>query len=1149
MAIEFSDSQRMAINARGHVLVSAAAGSGKTAVLTQRVAECVFDENNPIDIDRMLILTFTEDAAAEMRSRISGKLLDYLAEHPDNARAAKQNLMVDSADISTIDSFCISLIREHFETLGISPDFKIVSGEQEELLKKKAMDEVLDAAYGSNDPDFLSLLELIGDEGEYTVSSYIGKIYSYIRSLPYPEQWMSDVLDMYRPSGTLAGNPWAGRAMNKCKSIIASARRELSRRADCLQYETADNTGDTAFYHEAERMLANLAEQAERSWDDLYFAAVNYAPLPLGRKGKKRNNALLDTVRAAEQTVERIKKLMTGSEDDCLKDIQLVKPNLDRLFHLVDDFSRSYASLKAEQNLLDFSDTEYCVLKLLAVQVDGRTELTEMAQDIIARYDEVMIDEYQDTNDLQDTLVYVLSNKAEHLFLVGDVKQSIYRFRKANPENFLHKKNSFKEYAPGDRCGKVSLGGNYRSRAGVCDFVNGVFSRIMSDDACGMYYRKEDALQPLGTFAPTDSAAVFIDIITDSQLAQEEHIAAEIRRMVSDHYQVSDGKGGLRDIRYSDIAVLMRAPGNKYQLYGAAFRRAGIPFSAARDGGLFDQPEVRLVLSILRAADNPLRDIPLLAAMMSPVFCFTAEEVALIKLNGQKRLYSNLLVSAERDEKSAAFLGCMREMRQACATLSAGEAVRYVIKRLGINTVIAGFGGGEMRRVNLLALIEFAESFDSSQFGGISAFLRYTDSIIEGESDIKRSAPANGDDCVRIMSVHMSKGLQFPVVILAECDGSFNMTDVTSSIVLNAHYGVGLRVFNQAGVKYDTLCRSVISDEEYRETCSEAMRLLYVAMTRAVDRLVIVGSVSNFDNNEKGLMEKIRNIVSCGTDEYGALPADAVLTSPGFLNWILESIVLNAPSVLTGENDGIRLRLIDNCAAEEATADEEPALPPCDIDIAAILGYEYDYEAATAVNTKYSASELNELTRAADNCCNERPAFMSSDRLTPAERGTATHRFMQFADYEAACIDVTAEIGRLVEREYLTAQEGAAIEEAAVRGFFNSELYRQISTADKVMREMKFIYEMPACEVDERFVGVSEPVVVQGVVDCVYIKSGEACIVDFKTDRVRSAEQLLSLYRRQLEVYAAALGSTLGVPIGRCVLYSFSLGGEILVDI
>lgn len=1144
MAISFSDEQRAAIGARGHVLVSAAAGSGKTAVLTQRVFERVFDAADPIDIDRMLILTFTNDAAAEMRGRISKKFAEYLMSNPENARAARQGVLVDSADISTIDSFCINLIRENFEVLGISPDFKIIGNEHSDMLKKRAMDEVLDAAYGSNDGVFKNLLELIGDS-EYTISGYIDKIHTYVRSLPSPQRWLDNVVQMYRTDADFEQNEWCKYALARSRKIIAAAISRLEARSDCLGFENDDNTADSNFYYDMQRLLHGLRAAADQSWDDLYYKLQQYSNFDLGNKGKKRNNAVIDAVKEAEHAIGRLPRLICGSADDCIKDIERVRPHLEKLFELVRQYSDAYQSLKGEQNLLDFSDAEYLALELLADVSGDEVRLTDAAADICARYDEVMIDEYQDTNDLQDMLVYVLSDKAKHLFLVGDVKQSIYRFRKANPENFLKKKNTFAPYEEGMTEGKVCLGGNYRSRAGVCDFVNGIFARIMSEDAGGMVYGEEDRLVPKGTFADNNSHAAEVDIITDSDLTQEEYISSLIRRLVDEKFQVSEGSG-LRDIRFGDIAVLMRSPGKRYGAFAAQFAADGIPFSASMRGGLFEQPEVMLLLNILRAADNPRRDLPLLGAMMSPVFCFDAERVARIKLQGQKGLYANLLLAARDDKTAAEFVDTLGRIRQLCATLSAGEATRHTVNLLGINTVIAGFGGGDARREDLLKFIGLAAQFDAGQIGGMSAFLRYIDSVIDSGSDPDRSA-VSGENAVKITSIHASKGLQYKVVILADAEKGFNMMDVNSSIVLGAHYGVGLRVFNEAGVRYDTLCRAVIADEEGRETCAEAMRLLYVALTRAVDRVYVVGSSSNF-TKPNGLLNQLKQQVEICTDATGVLSPDCVLSSPNYLNWVVESLLCNCPDVFDGGCKGCVVKLIDEVEQPDEQANGADK-PDCDLDIATPLAFNYPHGGAVNINTKYSASQLNSMLEGDDNCCTARPAFLSSKGLTPAERGTATHKFMQFADSRAAAVDVGAEVDRLVAGGYLTEQEGEAIDREAVEGFYRSELYSRISAAEQVMREIKFIYELPAEQVSADFAGVTEPVVVQGVTDCVFIENGTAYIVDFKTDRVKAPAELSERYRRQMQVYAAALAKTLGVPVGDCILYSFCLGSAVRVQL
>ncbi len=1151
--------QQRALDARGSVLVSAAAGSGKTAVLSHRVVERIMDKYDPIGLDEMLIVTFTNAAAAEMRERISAVLGEYANEHPDNFRALEQKAELDCAAIGTIDSFCIELIRDNFEAADINPDFRIASNEQLALLERSAVNEALNRMLMSEPEEFQFLTSVLGTGISLnSVEEKILKIYHYTQSLPFPEVWLDSACERYDNIDSLNDTVWAqtlfDRAFDQAdyhRNAVASALRSLESDADLLSaYSPALNH----IYN----LLCDVCDAAKgKDYDRLNRLLSDFSPVALGSK-QKVDVALREYAKSvfnsAKAAVNKLNDIFSATEETCVNDIEVAGRCIKALCALVRDFSSRLSEAKRQRNLYSFSDIEHATLRLLCEWKDGEISVRE--GNLRTRFKEVLVDEYQDTNDLQNAIFYALSDCGKNLFLVGDVKQSIYRFRRANPSNFINKKETYPEYDGSNYPAKISLSGNFRSRADVCDFVNFVFRLLMVKQTAEMDYLDEDELRPMGDFAEVDSQAVELHIVPTKAVEDEAaYVAKYISNVISEGQPVSDGKGGIRPVEWRDFTVLLRSCKKNAEIFLAAFKKAGVPAWTESKEGFFDREEIRIALSLLRAIDNPLKDVPLLSALMSPVFAFDAEEVAQMRLCDRKgSLYSALKRYARNNKKAATFLTSLDRYRDWAGTVSSDRLIRMVIDDTGLSAIVRGMDDGSSRRANLLMLAECAAEHESNGFKGLTSFLRYLDSVERRGGEIPAAVVCESENVVRIRSIHKSKGLQSPICVLACMTDEFNLMDSHQSVVLHETMGIGLRICDdEAGKKYDTLPRKALSFKETEAVIAEEMRLLYVALTRVQDRLVMVCADPNI---EKSLQTAAGRINSGWEGSLDSLDPYAVGSANSYAQWIYMACLLHpscdrlrdavSGSFNCAKADGKLKVVLSEQAyadADDVSADVTEQKP---MDFSVYLDFEYPYEKLMSFEAKYSVSQLAKSIYSADYCCTSRPAFITGEKLTAAQKGTATHKFMCFADYDLAEGSVESEIKRLVDEGRLTQEQGEGIDQATVRAFFDSEVYRRLKSADRVLRESRFIYELPVSKLDPTC-DSDETVVVQGVADCVIFEPDGITILDFKTDRNCTEEDLINKYTRQLQVYSDAFSSNYSVASKPSYIYSFYLKKEIMI--
>ncbi len=1167
---KWTPEQYDAITTRGgSLLVSAAAGSGKTAVLVQRVMERITDPQHPCDIDRLLVVTFTRAAAAEMRGRVAARLTDLLSQNPHDPNLHRQKMLLGNAHICTVHSFCADLVREHFHLLHIAPDFKLASDAQMVLLRQQAAEQTVEHFYERGDPAFSDLADLLGSRRADTpLIRVVDRLYEFVRSHPFPEQWMQEKASDYRNASPICDTKWGEAAFSYAQSAVEYCYKALE---SCRASLSVDAVVDAAFspsFCAMEEVLKNLSQSLQqRKWDVcctlLQSASFErQKPIKKGEGGPLKERAAA-VKKDVSSILSRLQSLFSMSEQEYQEDLNALAPLMDVLMEAVAFYSDTLDALKADRKLLDFGDLEHLALRILVQpQVDGYRQ-TQEALDIASRFDEVLVDEYQDTNEAQDMIFRAVSQKENNLFMVGDVKQSIYRFRQAMPEIFLRRRNAFPPLKEGHFPARITLGRNFRSRKGVTDGVNFVFSQLMSRELGELDYTDEEALVCGADYSfpaddVTEMALISYNGAEDSRdQAEARWIAARIRRMVDEGVLVS-GPDGPRPASYRDFCILLRSKEARASLYVEQLQLQGIPSHADVSGGFFETKEIAAILSLLRVVDNPLQDIPLLAALMSPIFGFTPDDLADIRLTDKKSsLYSALVQRAAIDPKCRRFLDTVASLRTLAATLPVDQLILRIYDQLSYPALVQAMPGGDIRRLNLHLLLDYARRFEQNGHRGLSDFIRFLDRLEQSGSDLPpASALPPAADVVRILSIHGSKGLEFPICIVAGCGVAFNRSDVSGSFLLHPELGVGCKRRMPDGRQFTTLPREAVALEIERGFLSEEMRVLYVAMTRAKEKLILTMALED--------PEATVSTLASSLPTEGPIPPFVLRRCKGYSDWLIlcalrhpDSQVLrdlaSHPGLSTVQTEGRwRILLEDappiSCPVEE---DVSPASP--DLEFSRLLrrrfGWTYPHEQISRIPSKLAASELLSHRIRPEDVASSVPAFAEGRPLNAAQRGTVLHTFLQLSDWEKASVHPEEEVKRLVSLGRLSQKEADCIDVNRVRHFFESPLYGRIVKADKIHRELQFHVFLPPSYLDPNVSDSGEQqVVLQGVADLVLEEKDGLILVDYKTDAILNPEVLRQRYTMQLRRYAYAMEQVLEKPVKQLLLYSFSLGQTVEIS-
>lgn len=1271
----WTDEQWLAITERGdHLLVAAAAGSGKTAVLVERIIRTVSDEEHPVDIDRLLVATFTNAAAAEMRHRLRAALEKALAANPSSRHLRKQLALLGKATITTLHSFCLEVVRRYVHMTELDPSFRIANETEAALLRQEALELVLEERYGSTEESsaFWQLTERFGgDRGDEALMRLIERLYDFSRSHPFPELWLREAAAAFRLDGEETvpdGHLWL-------RTLEASTALELEAIRATLQtaLSTAKDPGGPAVYVDqlaadaegVERLLTALRSGGWRALQEAVSSGADAAAF--GRlksvKGEEVRTELAEKVRKlrkeAKERLDALKKqLLTRSLEEYAQECRELAPMMEELASLVEAFAEAYRQAKAAKGLVDFNDLEHACLSILrdASAAEGRLVPSAAALQYREQFVEVYVDEYQDTNAVQEAVLQLVSRgeggTPGNRFMVGDVKQSIYRFRLAEPGLFLQK---YKTYTPvralsetssrpAASSGKrIDLARNFRSRREVVDAVNFIFRQTMHEEAAeldydeqaelvyGAAYPEPDGIHSLApevllvdrtpsaneegtvqTSEADDEEALDLDAAELEARAIAQRISELIGRAGKPAMQVYDkAAGGLRPLAFRDIVILLRADKPWAPAFIEQLKAYGIPAHAELGGGYFDAVEVRTMLALLQTIDNPLQDIPLAAVLRSPMFGFTGEELAQVRIAGGKHrsFYEALGAVASGQaqaadalvEKAKRFTASLEPWRTAARQGALADLIMRLYRETGYYDFVGGLPGGLQRQANLRALYDRARQYEATSFRGLFRFLRFIERLRDSGADLA-PAPALGEseDVVRIMSVHKSKGLEFPVVFAAGLGKSFHRGDEREPFPIHKELGFGPRfVDTELGIAYPTLPQLAIRRKLRSEALAEEMRVLYVALTRAKEKLILVGSAKNLAGN----LEEWN--AQAASTEGTKLPAYVIHKGNSFLDWIMPALLRHPAAETLREayrlaplppnasiDDGSEWLIAWQPAEElqQAAAAREKTEPwgfqavkaaspvpdgwaSRDQEVMRILGWQDSRRAAQTLYAKTSVTEWKRRLQEEEEelvwlgaagvspqrvpkpqggrAPAKRPRFIERKGLSPVERGVAYHAVMQHLPLRAALTEEDLEqlLTDLVLREILTEEQQASIDRKAVLGFLESEAGVRLARAEKVYRELPFSVGLPAADVYAAdFEGRSldedtarEIVLVQGVIDCLFEENGEWVLLDYKTDQLYGGrlEALVEQYRLQLNVYAKAVEISLGKPVKDKYLYFF----------
>ncbi|MBR5930814.1 MAG: helicase-exonuclease AddAB subunit AddA [Lachnospiraceae bacterium] len=1140
---ELNDAQKKAVSLTGsNILISAAAGSGKTAVLVERVLKMVLEDQ--VDIDSLIIMTFTKAAAASMKEkiykRIRAVILDEKTDENIRTRLRMQLMKTHSARICTIDSLCLEIVKEHFQDIDLDPGFRIADEAENRLLMDDVLQEMLEEHYSNPDDEFLTFVSYYTDKNDSTIEKLILNLFRFAESHPDPERWLRSAVESYR-SGS-ANDAWRSYYWQLIDSVIDSCLRMCDQGAAICEknYGPEKYLDNFAEVKESLKKIQDAApsEKGEKiretlqQWPSLRRQSAADTDLDLKKKASELyNKGIRDTLK------DTIKNFFYRTPDEMDKDMEACVPVVSELVDLTLEFSGRLREAKKEKNLASFGDVAHYALDvLLHINDDGSIEYTETADRLAQETKEIIVDEYQDTNRLQEALLQALSAERfgrPDVFMVGDVKQSIYAFRLACPDLFLQKYNA---YGKNDGGTRIIFDENYRSRQEVIDFSNFIFEQIMIPDVGGIDYTDGNQLKAARADAaaevPFDAAPEIIMIEgakKDTVYAEGYEIARKIDELTRDGA-----------FHYRDIAILGRNA--DHPEIERVLADSHIPVIKSSGKGFFENLEIKLALNLMRIIDNPYQDIPFTAVLTSPVVGLSANDLARIKTHFTGEKFSMFegcrsFVSEPGGQKVGAFLEKLSVWREKSEYLGIVHFIEYLLDESGLYNIIAAMPQGESRRANIDLLKSLAVGFSKGAYTGLFNFIRYIDEIRANDLEIGQAQiPAEDLDAVRKMTIHKSKGLEFPVVILVNAGKQHNDTEKSEPVVLDADLGIGIEYRNiEEKTKQKTLLWKTIWEKKKRALYAEEIRLLYVAMTRARDKLVITGG--SLSKTVRESWEKARQ------DPESAVPltSEVIMKDNSYQRLLGDSMTQSG-------YDGFRWRLTDLPEEEEKRADEllrmlekKQALldmleDPADLpeSLTAMFDYKYPFEEATHTQVKMTASQLEaafeEEPAAFDN-------YEEQAMIKGSERGTVYHKIFELLDLSNP--DIAGQIDQFVAAGHLSEEQKAYVKTEDITGFMESALGQRVKSAQasgKLRREQQFVMG-----IEEN----GEQRLIQGIIDAFFEEDGEIVLLDYKTDRQKDESYFTEHYQGQQAAYKQAIEAATGKRVKEAYLYSTELGKEI----
>lgn len=1185
--------QQKVIDTRNHnMLVSAAAGSGKTAVLVERIVRLVLDEKNPVDIDKILVVTFTRAAAAEMRERVLDAINRELEKTPADAHLLRQSTLVHNAFITTIDSFCNYVVRNYFYRIDVDPGFRIGDEGEMKLMRSGVLEQVMEDAYrqarGEKDSPFLALVDAYGKGvSDQAVADMILTVYEKAQSYSWPDKWLQQLIEPYRVKDAedVKNSDWFQWIMKLIRSTVTEARQKTKQLLEmCNQPQ-----GPQCYAAGLQRDIEMYDDLLVFEDDVRFYRAIRECRYgTIGRKPSsyEGDEALLVKVKDGRDDVKKqIEKIKADyckvPLEEVAEQMQKQRPFVEEIVRLTRVFSRDFANRKRKKNVLDFNDVEHLALQILRDEQSG--EPTETAREFSHRFAEIMIDEYQDSNYIQEEILTAVSKEDEgghNLFMVGDVKQSIYSFRQACPEIFMDKYQRFREGEEG--CVAIDLQKNFRSRSQVLDFANDVFYPLMHKDLGGVEYDDAAALYPGAVFSGNPGMFSGEIVVADGSQDTENSWKAEDKtdfeaRVIADKIQefkrnlfVTDKTTGeLRRMRYSDVVILMRSPNKRADDMIGVLEENGIPAFAESKTGYFDTVEVRTVLNLLRVIDNPYQDIPLAAVLHSPMFEFSNDDF--VEIHQKKKPLVEALreyAQTHPDSPAKAFCDFLEEKRKLVSELPIHQLIELLLRDTGYLSYVSAMPRGANRRANLQKLMDEAVAYESSSYQGLFHFVNYIEQLKKYDVEMGEAVLiGENDDAVSIMSIHKSKGLEFPVVILAGTGRQFNDMDTRGSMILHSTMGMGLDLIDALHqTRETTLYKKAVARAMKWDMYGEEMRILYVAMTRAKEKMVVLGVLPGMEEK----LEKWRQV------SY-PLSISAREGAKNYLEWIVKATESKRDvypiALVTGKTMAERAvsRQMESLwSRDELMASVEQVSAQKRQEVENCVDFVYPYAEGEKYKNKYSVSEIKH--RAMEELFTEEaperpdflqqeqknivPQFMQGEVTTEenigALRGTAMHRFMECFDFTRELEEKTIEDQkrRMCESGRLSLREKDLLWDQKLQTFFSSPLAGRMQKAardDELYREKPFVMRVKPAELFPDAEEGEEEVLVQGIIDAFFVEEGQIVLLDYKTDRVQTKEELVDRYRVQLQLYAKALGRALGLPVKEILIYSFHLNETILV--
>ncbi|KUO53137.1 MAG: hypothetical protein APF76_03600 [Desulfitibacter sp. BRH_c19] len=1250
---ELTIQQQGVIEARGcNLLVSAGAGAGKTHTLVERIIQLVSNEQELVDLDRLLVVTFTNAAAAEIRQRVGESVAAQIRSGNRSKHLRRQVRLLNKSSISTIHSFCLNVIRQHFHKLDLDPTFRIADELESDILRTEVVEKLLDRYYDNGDLDFLDLLESYGGQREDTpLQKMILQIHNFSASTPWPERWLDGVACGFCDENiqSVDDYPWIDYLKEEISLELQRVRGVLER---ALKIANQAN-GPTPLAENLEddmSLVDDLLLNCKGKWNVLEdgFHSLTFTRLK-SCKGitfdedlKKRIQDLRDEAKKSLKKIEA--QYFYRTEAEFLEDMHSAAPLIEKLVELVKSFNEDYKRVKLGKGLLDFGDLEHYCLELLSEHVGGEIKPSEVAMELREKFMYVLVDEYQDINEVQETILQLVCKQAQqgpNFLMVGDAKQSIYRFRLAEPSLFQDKQQSFSTIE-GSKNRKIDLTKNFRSRDSVINGVNFLFRQIMTslvgeieynieaELVCGAVYPEADqncdrSIELLlidraeGTALDNISEELNADDRDEASDQNDEEEELEVSQMeartivrriegfVNEAYPIYDKRlKGYRPLEYRDVVILLRATRGWSNSFLEEFRKRDIPAYAELSSGYFEAVEVNTIMSLLRVIDNPRQDIPLAAVLRSSIVGLTADELATMRLNKKDGDFFEAVIEASKGEdslgnKSKLIVDMLGRWRTMARRGSLSGLLWNIYGETGYFDFVGGLQGGQQRQANLRSLYDRARQYENLNFRGLSRFLHFIETFLEKGKDLGEArSMGEKENVVRIMSIHKSKGLEFPVVFVAGLGKQFNMMDLNKDILIHKKLGLGPElVDSKLRVKTSTLAKLAIKNKIHRESLAEEMRILYVALTRAKEKLILVGSVKELN---KAVLKWEQTLFHEGWQ----LPDGNLAGAKTFLDWLVPALLRhrdmknlrtflssdNIPNVGIYEDPSIwKCMLINKYELGISKQIEEKSqtikileriknIEVVETDgsnldtVEQILSWKYPFQATVGKSAVVSVTEakgmLMEHPDLAPNLNQgeivkyppkrNKPVFLQKlrdlNQLSSTEYGNLMHKVMQYLSFDAIreqldIITIKGQVELMLEQNIVTPEEANLVNFNQVLQFFESPLGARILKASEVKRELIFTLAIPATDIykGEEKLLKDECVLMRGIIDCLFYEEDGAVVVDYKTDYVNQTnlEEKVESYKNQLNLYSQAVETILKKPVKEKHLYFLSINKAIRI--